>query len=56
MCACVRTFVTCREVQPAVGQTTAACCGTAFVQFFCSLFVSLLCRKPEIESLGFTCY
>ena len=31
------------------------CCGTAFVQFFCSLFVNLLCRKPEIESLGFTC-
>ena len=29
------------------------CCGTAFVQFFCSLFVNLLCRKPEIESLGF---
>ena len=25
------------------------------VQFFCSLFVNLLCRKPEIESLGFTC-
>ena len=23
--------------------------------FFCSLFVNLLCRKPEIESLGFTC-
>ena len=31
------------------------CCGTAFVQFFCSLFVNLLCRKPEIKSLGFTC-
>ena len=31
------------------------CCGTAFVQFFCSLFVNLLCRKPEIDSLGFTC-
>ena len=31
------------------------CCGTAFVQFFCSLFVNLLCRKPEIESLRFTC-
>ena len=31
------------------------CCGTAVVQFFCSLFVNLLCRKPEIESLGFTC-
>ena len=31
------------------------CCGTAFVQFICSLFVNLLCRKPEIESLGFTC-
>ena len=31
------------------------CSGTAFVQFFCSLFVNLLCRKPEIESLGFTC-
>ena len=31
------------------------CCGTAFVQFFCSLFVNLLCRKPEIESPGFTC-
>ena len=23
--------------------------------FFCSLFVNLLCRKPEIEPLGFTC-
>ena len=31
------------------------CCGTAFVQFFCLLFVNLLCRKPEIESQGFTC-
>ena len=31
------------------------CCGTAFVQIFCSLFVNLLCRKPEIKSLGFTC-
>ena len=31
------------------------CCGTSFVQFFCSLFVNRLCRKPEIESLGFTC-
>ena len=31
------------------------CCGTAFVQFFCSLFVNLLYRKPEIESLRFTC-
>ena len=34
---------------------TKPCCGTAIVQFFCSLFVNLLCRKPEIESLGFTC-
>ena len=31
------------------------CCGTTFVQFFCSLFVNLLCRKPEIKSLGFIC-
>ena len=31
------------------------CCGTAFVHFFCSLFINLLCRKPEIKSLGFTC-
>ena len=51
MCACVRTFVTCWEVLHAVDQKNH-CCGTAFVQFFCSLFVNLLCRKPEIESLG----
>ena len=55
MCACVRTFVTCWEVLHVVDQTPAACYGTSFVQFFCSLFVNLLCRKPEIEFLGFTC-
>ena len=53
MCACVRTFVTCWEVLRAVDQTTAV----ALNLFnFCSLFVNLLCRKPEIESLGFACY
>ena len=31
------------------------CSVTAFVQFFCLLFVNLLCRKPEIKSQGFTC-
>ena len=53
MCACVRTFVTCWEVLHAVDQTTAV--ALHLFNFFCSLFVNLLCRKPEIESLGFTC-
>ena len=56
MCACVRTFVTCWEVlRAASAQWPNPCCSTAFVQFFCLLFVNLLCRKPEIESQGFTC-
>ena len=53
MCACVRTFVTCWEVLHAVDQTRAV--ALHLFNFFCSLFVTLLCRKPEIESLGFTC-
>ena len=50
MCACVRTFITSWEVQCAVDQTPAVA-----LHLFCSLLVNLLCRKPEIESLGFTC-
>ena len=53
MCACVRTFVTCWEVLRAVDQTPAV--ALHLFNFFCSLFVNLLYRKPEIESLGFTC-
>ena len=49
MCACVRTFVTCWEVLRAVDQTPAVALHL-FSSF--SLFVNLLCKKPEIESLG----
>ena len=52
-CACVRTFVTCWEVLRAVDQTPAVALHLFIL--FCSLFVNLLCRKPEIESPGFTC-
>ena len=31
------------------------CCSTFICSIFCSLFVNLLCRKHEIEPLGFTC-
>ena len=53
MCACVRTFLTCWEVLCAVDQTLAV--ALHLLNFFWSPFVNLLCRKPEIESLGFTC-
>ena len=49
----MRTFVTCWEVLRSVDQTPAV--ALHLFNFFCSLFVNLLCRKPEIESLGFTC-
>ena len=50
MCACVRTFVTCWEVLRAVDQTETLL-WHCICSIFCSLFVILLCRKPEIESL-----
>ena len=53
MCACVLTFVTCWEVLRPVEQTTAV--ALHLFNFFL-LFVNLFCRKPEIESLRFTCF
>ena len=47
-CACVRTFVTCWEVLRAVDQTLAV---ALHLFKFGSLFVDLLCGKPEIESV-----
>ena len=54
MCACVRTFVTCWEVLRAVDQTLLQLVALHLLNFFVRLFVNLLLRKPEIESLGFT--
>ena len=51
---CMRAYL-CNLLGSAARCWPNPCCGTAFVQFFfCSLFVNLLCRKPDIESLGFT--
>ena len=50
MCACVRTFVTCWEVLRAVDQTPAV--ALHLFNFFWSLFVNLLCGKPEIAGIS----
>ena len=54
---CMRAYL-CNLLGSAVScwPNPAACCGHCISSlFFWSLFVNLLCRKPEIESLGFTC-